>query len=82
MGSTQKCHGGELIKLGAKRKWEKDTAFLTLLDKIAKLESLHKHSLSVQLAYKLLELQKELQMLLESKARQIIFFKKGVCYEQ
>ena len=66
---------GILISLGAKKKREREAALQQLVTKITALEALHKQSLSVSLATSLLEARRDLQQLLDSTAKRMLFFK-------
>lgn len=72
---------GELIKLGARRKRERENTISDLTDKILKLESLHKQSLSERLAGDLLDTSKRLQQIMDATSKRFLFFKKKIYYE-
>lgn len=72
---------GELIKWGSKRKKEREDNILKLVKSIHTLEAQHKHSLSTLTAGKLLEARKELQHILDAKAKHMLFFKQKLYYE-
>lgn len=72
---------GVLIGMGSRRKKEKDAQIRKLLTQIESLEVLHKQSLSETSAKSLLEARKDLQQILHTKAKRILFFKRRLYYE-
>lgn len=71
---------GELIKLGSRHKKEQEKEIKRLTEKNFKLESIHKHSLTIQSAWDLLETWKALQQILAAKTKGILFVKKKINY--
>lgn len=67
--------------MGSHHKKGRDKNIETLTDRNKQLESLHKQSLTVQMATKLLENRKVLQQLFNDRSRRYIFFKKTIYYE-
>lgn len=64
---------GNLIKMGARRKKEKEREIKYLIAKIHLLEKKHKQSLSEQSALELLQTRKTLQQQLEAKSKRFLF---------
>lgn len=71
-----------MISIGARRKKDRERETKNLIDRIHKLESLHKQSLAVDTATELLEARKQLQTLFDAKAKRFLFFKKKIYYEE
>lgn len=69
------------IKWGARQKRARESEITRLIDKIATLEMQHKWSLAAKINTELLENCKSLQQILYSKAKHILFLRKGVYYE-
>lgn len=67
---------GVLIAMGSRRKKEKEANIKKLTTQINRLERLHKQSLSTDSAIKLLDARKELQQILDSRAKHMLFFQK------
>lgn len=63
------------------REREREAAIQKLVSQIATLKALHKQSLSTTSAGLLLEARRELQQMLDSTARCMLFFKKRLYYE-
>lgn len=57
------------------RKRQREIEIKRLTDLIHKLETLHKQSLSVKSATKLLEARKDLQHILDNRTKRFLFFK-------
>lgn len=67
---------GELIKMGAKRKREREDKINKIANRIHELELLHKQYLSSQTALELLEARKALQQILDNRTKRFLFFRK------
>lgn len=72
---------GELIRMGAQRKRDKERESSKLTEKISNLESQHKQSLTTQKATELLETRKILQQTIDATTKRFLFFRKKVYYE-
>lgn len=72
---------GELMRMGAQRKRDKEKEITKLTDKISNLESQHKQSLTTRSAAQLLETRKTLQQLVDATAKRFLFFRKKIYYE-
>lgn len=73
---------GELIRMGAYRKRERENEIKSLTEKIRTLESLHKQSLTEHTANELLNHRKSLQQIFDTRAKRFLFFRKKIYYEQ
>lgn len=62
------------MKMGSHRKRQREKEIKHLTDRIHKLESLHKQSLTVKSTTKLLDTRKTLQQILETKTKRFLFF--------
>lgn len=79
---VHKCtNRGELIKMGAQCKRERETEINKLTDKILKLEVQHKPSLTTQSAIDSLETRKTLQQTLVARIQSFFLFRKKMNYE-
>lgn len=73
---------GEFIKWGARKKRERDKEIFLLSCKIARLETLHKQSLSDKVTDELAQHRTSLKQLLNLQTQRSLFFKKSIFYEQ
>lgn len=66
---------GDLIKMGARHKREKEQEVRRLIEKIHSLETKHKQFLSEQSALELLETRRAIQQIFEARTKRFLFYK-------
>lgn len=72
---------GHLMKWGSRKKREKEKEISKLTLQIARLESLHKQSLSISIEEELIQCRNSLKLILDLKIRKALFFKKSIYFE-